>query len=194
MPNLTTKILAAAFLALSSNAALAHTGHGASGLAAGLAHPFSGFDHTLAMLAVGLWAAQNGRGRLWLLPAAFMITLAAGACTSMIWQHPLPALEAGIALSVLALGLMIAFFVQLPIWQNMTIIAPFGLLHGYAHGLELPQSATPAAYILGFLAATTVLHLTGIAASTVFRQKPVALATIAGGSIAMSGFGLLAFS
>ncbi len=194
MLNLTTKLIAAAFLALTSNAALAHTGHGASSLAAGLSHPFSGLDHILAMLAVGLWAAQNGRNRLWLSPAVFMITLAAGAGTSMIWQHPLPALEAGIALSVLALGFMIVFFVQLPIRQSMAIIALFGLLHGYAHGLELPQSATPAAYVLGFLAATAVLHLAGMAASTALRQRPAALATIAGGSIAMSGVGLLAFS
>ena len=48
----------ALLLLLASGTALAHPGHD-GGLAAGLAHPFTGLDHLLAMVAVGLWAAQQ---------------------------------------------------------------------------------------------------------------------------------------
>ncbi|MBI3902463.1 MAG: HupE/UreJ family protein [Nitrosomonadales bacterium] len=193
MFNRTTRFIAATVLLAASGAASAHTGHGVAGWGAGWAHPFSGLDHMLAMLAVGLWAVQGGGRRAWLLPATFMAMLAAGASVSMIWQHPLPVLETGIALSVLALGLLIALSMQLPIWSSMAITALFGMFHGYAHGLELPESAAPFAYAIGFLSATAILHLGGIVAGVAMREKYAMLAKIAGGAIAMSGIGLLAF-
>jgi len=193
MFNRSTRLIAATILLSASGAASAHTGHAVSGWGAGWAHPFSGLDHMLAMLAVGLWAIQGGGRRVWLLPVTFMGMLAAGASVSMIWQHPLPVLETGIALSVLALGLLIALSLQLPIWSSMAIAALFGMFHGYAHGLELPESAAPFAYAIGFLVATAILHLGGIVAGVVMREKYVMLAKIAGGAIAMSGIGLLAF-
>ena len=108
MRNSSTKILVAILLFTASSAAFAHPGHDVSGLAAGLMHPFSGLDHLLAMVAVGLWAAQgktgkNGRRKVWLLPATFMTMLAVGAGIATQWQS-LPLVEAGIATSVLALG------------------------------------------------------------------------------------------
>jgi len=194
MLNPMTKFIATVFLVTASTAAFAHTGHGVSSFTAGLAHPFSGLDHLLAMVAVGLWAAQSGGRRMWLLPAMFMTMLAVGAGVSMQWQHPLPLIETGVALSVLALGLLIALSLQLPIWQSTAITALFGMLHGYAHGLELPGSAAPVSYALGFLTATAALHLGGIAAGATTRTRYAVLAKIAGGVIAMSGMGLLTFS
>jgi len=194
MSTLNIKLTAATILLTTSSIAFAHTGHGTSGLAAGLAHPFFGLDHLLAMVAVGLWAAQSGGRRVWLLPAAFMITLAVGGGIGMQWQHPVPLIETGIALSVLALGLLITLSLKFPVAACMAITALFGLLHGYAHGLELPGSAAPGAYTLGFLSATAVLHLGGIAVGVATRQRYAALAKIAGGVIAMSGVGLLALS
>src|SRR5271169_6458296 len=140
MCNSITKFLTAIFLLATSSAAFAHPGHNVSGFAAGLMHPLFGLDHLLAMVAVGLWAAQGGGKKIWLLPAAFMTMLAAGAGIAMQWQS-LPLVESGIAASVLALGLLIALSLQLPATLSVAITALFGLLHGYAHGLELPQSA-----------------------------------------------------
>jgi urease accessory protein len=191
MRNPTTKLLTALFLLTASSAALAHPGHDISGFAAGLLHPFSGLDHLLAMVAVGLWAAQGGGRKVWLLPATFMTMLAVGAGIAMHWQA-LPLVETGVAASVLALGLLVALSLQLPASLSMSAIALFGLFHGYAHGLELPESAAPAEYALGFLAATAALHLSGIAAGVITRQRHEILAKGMGAAIAMSGAYLLA--
>ncbi len=190
MHNPASRLVAFLLLLFVSGAAYAHTGHDASGLAAGLAHPFMGLDHLLAMAAVGLWAAQGGGRKMWLLPGAFMAMLAAGAAVAMHWQWQLP-VEPGIGASVLALGLLIALSLQLPVWFSVAAAALFGLLHGYAHGLELPESAAPVEYALGFLAATAALHLGGIAVGVATRQRHAALAKMLGAAIAASGAYLL---
>lgn len=187
----TAKLLTAVLLSVASGAAFAHPGHNVSGFAAGLMHPFSGLDHLLAMVAVGLWAAQGGGRRIWLLPAAFMTMLAVGAGIAMHWQG-LPLVETGIAVSVLALGLVTALSLQLPASLSVAITALFGLLHGYAHGLELPESAAPVSYALGFLAATATLHLGGIALGVVSHRNYAVLSRLLGAAIAVSGAYLLA--
>lgn len=197
MLNATTKFLIAFLLLGASNSAFAHPGHDVSGLTAGLMHPFSGLDHLLAMVAVGLWAAQSSRSdqgggrKVWLLPATFMVMLVAGSGIAMQWQS-LPLVESGIAASVLALGLLIALSLQFPVALSVAVTALFGLLHGYAHGLELPDSAAPFAYALGFLAATATLHLSGIAVGVATRQRYAFLAKSLGIAIAASGAWMLA--
>jgi urease accessory protein len=191
MRNTSTKFLTTVFLLGISSTAFAHPGHNISGLAAGLMHPYSGLDHLLAMVAVGLWAAQGGGRKIWLLPATFMAMLAGGASIAMQWPS-LPLVETGIATSILALGLLIGLSKQLPANFSVAITALFGLLHGYAHGLELPQSAAPAAYALGFLAATATLHLSGIAVGVATRKRYAMLSQLLGGAIAVSGAYLLA--
>ncbi len=194
MRNAITKLLTAIILLGTSSAAFAHPGHDLSGFSAGLMHPFSGFDHLLAMVAVGLWAAQQGGGRrLWLLPAAFMPMIAAGAGISVPLQSR-PLVDAGIAVSVLALGLLIALSLQLPVMPSVAVTALFGLLHGYAHGLELPGSAAPLEYALGFLAATAALHFSGITLGITTRRHCALLSRITGSAIAISGAFLLAFA
>ena len=193
MGNTTTRFLTAILLFGTSSMALAHPGHDLSGFSAGLMHPFSGLDHLLAMVAVGLWAAQSGGHRIWLLPATFMAMLAAGAGIAMHWQS-LPMVDAGIAVSVLALGLLIALSLQLPVMFSVAITALFGLLHGYAHGLELPGSAAPLEYALGFLAATAALHFSGITLGITTRRHYALLSRIIGSAIAISGAFLLAFA
>jgi urease accessory protein len=190
------KILLALLMLLSSSTAFAHPGHDVSGFAAGLMHPYSGLDHLLAMVAVGLWAAQGNKkdsvGRIiWLLPATFMAMLAAGAAVALEWQG-MPMIEAGIASSVLALGLLIALSAQLPAWLSIALTAVFGFFHGYAHGIELPDSVAPAEYALGFLAATASLHLCGVAMGVATRRHHAMLSRVLGGAIAISGAYLLA--
>lgn len=195
MHNITTKFLAAILLLANSSAALAHPGHSVSGLAAGLMHPFSGLDHFLAMVAVGLWAAQGnikmrGGRKIWLLPATFMTMLVMGAGAAMHWQS-LPLVETGIATSVLALGLLIALSLQFPMAISVAATALFGLMHGYAHGLELPESAVPLLYALGFLAATATLHLSGISVGIFARNRFAFLSKLTGIAIAASGIWML---
>ena len=97
----------ASFLALIfASPALAHTGEGAGGFLAGLAHPVFGPDHVAAMVAVGLWGAFLGVPAIWLLPIVFPLVMAAGGVLGILGV-PLPAVEAGIAASAIVLGLMI---------------------------------------------------------------------------------------
>jgi urease accessory protein len=189
----TARFSAAAMLLVFSSAAYAHPGHNVSGFTAGLMHPFLGLDHLLAMAAVGLWAAQSGGKRIWLLPAAFMTMLVMGAALAMQWPS-LQLVESGTAFSVLALGLLIALAWKLPASLSVAITALFGLLHGYAHGLELPESAAPAEYAFGFLGATASLHLGGMAVGVASRSQYAALTRILGVAVAACGAYLLANS
>jgi len=183
MHNAITKLLTASVLLCASGAAFAHPGHDVSGFTAGLIHPFSGFDHLLAMVAVGLWAVQGGGRKIWLLPATFMTMLAVGAGLAMQWQS-LSQVESGVTVSVLALGLLVALSLQLPATLSMAITALFGMLHGYAHGLELPLSADPVDYALGFLGATAALHLSGVTVGKhyAFLSRFLGIAVLASGA------------
>jgi urease accessory protein len=150
-------------LALTPQAAFAHAGSGhAAGLAAGLAHPLGGFDHALAMLAIGLLAAHLGGRALWGLPLAFLSAMAAGGVIGAA-ELGLPFVELGIALSVVVLGLAVAFG-SLPLAGAVAAAGIFGILHGQAHGPELALAGSALAYGFGFLAGTALLHVAGIAA------------------------------
>lgn len=179
------------FLALIvSGAAFAHVGvHPDGGLAAGLAHPFMGLDHLLAMVAVGIWAAQlGGRYRL-ILPAAFVATMAAGAVAG---THgiALPQVESMVALSVLVLGLLVALAVSAKWYWPVALVALFALFHGHAHGGEMPAFSSPWLYFAGFLAATAALHAIGVAAGVALQARPGILRA-GGTAIGLAGSWLL---
>lgn len=139
----------------------AHPGHDVSGFAAGVAHPLHGLDHILAMVAVGLWAAQLGGRARWLVPASFVSVMALGGALGMAGV-PLPFAEQGIFASVLILGVLIAAAVRLPVPASMAVVGLFALCHGHAHGLEMPGTAAGLAYGAGFVLATALLHTAGI--------------------------------
>ncbi|MDX2227844.1 MAG: HupE/UreJ family protein, partial [Verrucomicrobiae bacterium] len=132
-----------------------------SGLVSGWSHPFSGLDHLLAMVAVGLWAAQLGQRAFWSVPLTFVSVMLLGGCLGMA-GITLPYLETGIMLSILFLGLLIARSARFPLPICLGLVALFALFHGFAHGLEIPPNASGAAYTLGFIAATATLHLMGM--------------------------------
>jgi urease accessory protein len=170
-------------------AALAHAGgdSAASGLAAGFRHPISGLDHLLAMLAVGMWGAQLGPPALWALPVAFPLVMALGGVAG-IAGLALPGVEAGIALSVIALGGAIAAGRRPPLPLAAGLVAFFAVFHGYAHGVELPERTGPAAYSAGFVLATGLIHLAGIGIGFVTElPRGPALLRAGGGAIALVG-------
>lgn len=142
--------------------AMAHAGTGlAGGFVAGFLHPLSGADHMLAMVSVGLWGAILGEPLVYLLPVVFPGLMVLGAILGMAGV-PVPPVEWGIAVSVLALGACVAGAWRLPAWAAMATVAVFGLFHGYAHGKELPSAADPLGYSAGFVLATGFLHVVGI--------------------------------
>ncbi len=175
-------------LALLSAPALAHAGTGLpGGFASGFLHPLSGPDHMLAMVSVGLWGAFLGRPLVFALPMIFPAMMAVGGAAGMA-NLGLPPVELGIAVSVLVLGLMIAFAVRAPVWIACLIVAVFALFHGYAHGKELPSAADPVGYSLGFVLATGMLHVAGIALG-LLKVKPWGASALraGGGVIALAG-------
>jgi urease accessory protein len=151
-----------AFLALAPAAASAHPGHDAAGLVQGFMHPLGGFDHIIAMVAVGLMAARLGGRALWLVPASFVAAMTVAGFAASIGVA-LPYVETGIAVSVIVLGVVAVFGVAMPIAAAMGLVAFFAVFHGYAHGLEMPETASGLAYGAGFVAATALLHGIGIA-------------------------------
>ncbi len=133
--------------------ALAHTGHEVSGFISGLAHPVGGADHLLAMLAVGLWAARLGGRALWLVPLAFVATMLLGNLLALSGVS-LVFTEQGIGLSVVVLGLLLAFAARFVTPVCMAIAGSFALFHGLAHGAEMPLNASGFSYAAGFMLAT----------------------------------------
>lgn len=168
--------------------ALAHPVHGVgSGLAAGLGHPFVGFDHLLAMVAVGLWAARRGGRALWLAPAAFVGAMTLGGLAGFAGAA-LPASEHLVAGSVLALGLLLALPRTAALAAGVSLIALFGAFHGFAHASELPVQASAWTYAAGFLIATAALHAAGVLAGLRINARAL---RASGVPIALAGAWLL---
>lgn len=153
-------------LAMVPSIALAHAESSGNGLIAGLTHPLFGLDHLLAMLAVGIVSAQYGGRLIWLVPVLFVVSMLVGGILGAN-GIALPFVELGIALSVLVLGIGIMLannqgflFWLVPI--SMVFVAIFGSLHGHAHGVEMPGSASPVYYSFGFIVSTSLIHLVGV--------------------------------
>ena len=153
----------------------------------GVHHPVSGWDHVLAMIAVGLWGAQLGRPAVWLLPVTFPMVMALGAMLGLL-GIPLPGVEIGIALSAIVLGAMVLAEKRPPVWVAVVIVGVFAIFHGHAHGTELPAGQSGLLYSMGFVMATGCLHGVGIliglihhwAAGRVFLR-------VAGATVAVAG-------
>ena len=168
--------------------AFAHTGVGATtGFGSGFAHPFGGFDHLLAMLAVGLWAAQMGDRALWAVPAAFVALMIFGGVLAVAGIH-VPYVEGGILVSVLVLGILIAAAFKFPLMISASIVGVFALFHGHAHGAEMPLVAGAISYSLGFALATALLHAAGIVGGMMLQKMNVEkVVRYAGAAIAVGG-------
>jgi urease accessory protein len=156
-------VVMAAAVVLAVQVAQAHPGHGAgSGLSAGLAHPFSGIDHIMAMLAVGMLATQIGGRMLWGLPATF-VTLMVGGGLMNVAGVPVPWVEQGIMASVLILGLMVAAAGRFPTSASLSLVGFFAIFHGFAHAAEMHKGTSALGYAFGFIVATATMHAIGIA-------------------------------
>ena len=157
------------------------------GLASGFLHPLTGVDHLVAMVAVGIWGAQLGAPAIWVLPITFPLVMAFGGVLGVLGV-PLPVPEIMIALSAIVLGSAVAANLRLPFVAAAGVVAVFAIFHGHAHGAELPRSANPMAYGVGFVVSTGLLHLLGITIGTMMRWPAGArLIRGIGGAIAAVG-------
>ncbi len=180
------------------SAALAHVGSGgAAGFIHGFAHPIGGPDHVLVMVAIGVIAANLGGRALWLVPGTFLLAMALGGALG-IGGVTLPRTELAIAVSLIVLGLAVATRTILPTFSAMALAGIFAIFHGHAHGVEMPPDGSWSAYAAGFLAATGLLHATGIAIGVVLTRlsEPVLRGVLAasGGAMVLTGFIIMLWS
>jgi len=153
----------------------------------GIAHPPGGLDHVCAMIAVGLWAAQIGGRAVWRVPGSFVSLMALGGLLGMS-AVPVPFIEGGITMSLLVLGVLIAAAARLPLVASTAIVGVFAVFHGYAHGAEMPPDASGLAYAAGFVLATALLHIAGIAMASLANSHGRAQwLRLAGAAIALCG-------
>jgi len=179
--------IAATSVAMTATApAMAHTGsETASGLIAGFAHPFTGLDHLLTMLAVGIWASQQ-KGRMQLSIPLTFIALSLTGFIIAINGFTIPLMEGTIAASLLVLGLIICCPVRLPMHISLALTAVFALAHGQAHGIEV-VGASAVLFATGFIAGSILLQLSGGLAA---QRLPLILKTF-GTITALIGASLL---
>jgi urease accessory protein len=172
---------------LAPTAAGAHIVRGeAIGFLSGFEHPISGFDHIIAMVAVGLWGAQLRMPAIWLLPVTFPVVMAFGGFLGLIGVM-LPGSETAIALSGLCLGAAVLSEWRPPLWAAALLVGTFGLFHGYAHGSELPPGQSALLYSIGFVLATGMLHITGIVIGLVHRWPWGRIALRGAGAVVACG-------
>ncbi|SMQ70103.1 urease accessory protein [Devosia lucknowensis] len=154
--------------------------------AAGFSHPLFGLDHILAMVAVGLWAAQQGGRALWLVPSAFVGTMAVGFALA-IAGIPLPFVEPVILASVIFIGIAVALALPVPTSAVAAMVGFFAFFHGHAHGGELGEAGAWE-FATGFILATALLHVAGIVAGLALgKVSGKVLTRIAGAATALGG-------
>lgn len=171
--------------------ASAHPFHGESaGGVAGFCHPWHGLDHVLAMVAVGLWAAQTGGRAIWAVPSSFVGIMTLGGILGAAGVG-LPFVEQGILASVMVMGLLIAGSARLPLPASMILVGAFALFHGHVHGAEGAATSLAISYFIGFLLATALLHACGIALALGSQKfAGIPLVRYAGMVVAIAGFSL----
>jgi urease accessory protein len=176
---------------LASSVAAAHTGSFGGGFVGGFGHPLFGPDHVAAMVAVGLWGAFLGAPAIYVLPIVFPLVMAVGGVLGILGL-PLPGAEVAIAASAVVLGMMVATAARPPLWVAALVVGVFAIFHGYAHGAELPPGADAVAYSVGFVVATGLLHLAGIALGLTVRWPAGRIGVRgAGAAIAAAGVAFL---
>ena len=188
-------LLALAILVLSPSLAFAHTDAShAAGFFHGFEHPIGGLDHVLAMVAVGVFAYVLGGRALWLVPLSFVGMMIVGFGLG-IAQADVPFVELGIALSSIVIGAAAAMGRPMPVAGAMALVGMFAIFHGHAHGAEMPADASGPNYAAGFVVATSLLHLVGIAgtfgAAKLVGKYGRITVQIAGGAFALAGLSVL---
>ncbi len=168
--------------------AFAHSGHDASmPFMSGFLHPMMGFDHLIAMFAVGLWGARLGGKAIFAAPFAFVATMIMGFSLAIAGMN-IPYIEQGIIASVIFLGLVLAFSARLPLVFSSGLVAIFAFFHGAAHGMELPSDAHATGFAMGFALASIAFHLAGVLFNKAIAPlNQILVSRITGSLIALSG-------
>lgn len=185
--NQKTLIVLLAGLCISLNA-IAHGNADNNGFMSGILHPAIGLDHLLAMLSVGMLSAKIGGRAIWYVPATFIIVMFFGNALG-IYYPDIVNIELGISLSIVVLGTALLFKKSPSVFLAVPVVAFFALLHGHAHGTEMPDAAEPFLYALGFMTGTTIIHILGIIIVELLNKtsKAKLIIQVIGGLIVSAG-------
>ena len=184
------KLLGVPFVFLVSILSVEAHQMGGVGFGSGLLHPMMGLDHMLAMVAVGIIAARLGGKWIMVVPFTFVSSMIVGGIAAIEGVR-LPLVDYGVALSVLVLGIVVAFNTKVSPYLAIVCVAFFAICHGHAHGEELPLITDPVLYTLGFVFSTTVLHVSGIVVAKKAYQTEKRTNALRYAGVAMALFGMV---
>ena len=183
------QLLMTAGLMLTTTLAVAHPGDGIhthNDFLSGLLHPMMGFDHLLAMAAIGFWSIRQNATMKRGAPLFVVGGMVLGA--AIAWGGvSLAGVETGIAMSVLLAGVLIATMAKLPTVIGGTLVALFMVTHGYAHGAEITEGASLMAYMIGFIIATLAITFVGRGLGTLMLRADNRITRTLGGVVAVIG-------
>jgi hydrogenase/urease accessory protein HupE len=173
------RLLLLAGLMLFPLQAHAHTaGAAVNGWHDGFNHPLHGWDHLVVMIAVGLWAAQQRGRAVWLIPLTFVGVMTLGGIVGVTGVI-VPGVELAILLSVAVFSVLVARRIHFRVGPAILLVGFFAFFHGFAHGAEMPGSASMVTFGLGFILATLLLHGLGLVTA---RLVAMLLACLVGSS------------
>src|SRR5580698_9571523 len=173
------RLLLLAGLMLVPMAAHAHAaGAAVNGWHDGFNHPLHGWDHLVVMIAVGLWAAQQRGRAVWLIPLTFVGVMTFGGIVG-VTGVVVPGVELAILLSVAVFSVLVARRIHFRVGPAILLVGFFAFFHGFAHGAEMPGSASMVTFGLGFILATLLLHGLGLVTARLFA---LIVACLVGGS------------
>ena len=162
------------------------------GMLSGLGHPVIGLDHFAVVVAVGCIAAMHSAGTA--LVIAFIVSMMAGVALHVIGAN-VPAAEILVALSVIALGVLMLGRRQMSAASALVLFAPVGLVHGYALGESIyGAEQTPLyAYLLGLAVIQSAIALVAmtVARSVAGPSKDLSPLRLVGAGIAGIGLAVL---
>ncbi|MCF6205181.1 MAG: HupE/UreJ family protein [Methylococcaceae bacterium] len=144
-------------LFLVSPACYAHIGEQAvTGLWQGLLHPFTGIDHILTILVIGMLATKNSDAMKRSLPVAFLCSMVIGFIISMA-NISFDFTENAIAISSVILGVWLLSGKHYNRALLLLLVSGTAIAHGYAHGQEVVGSSMH--YLAGFVTSVCLLLL-----------------------------------
>ena len=156
---------------LFSGLLFAHPGHGENFVGA-LMHPVLGWDHLLTMLVIGMMVNSYTFKKGILLPISFVTGFAIAAFVGAnltILTNSANLINQATLVTLVLLAVMNGLNKTLSFNVLLAVLGSFGLIHGLAHGLELPSNQPT--IISGLIIATVMIHSVGFLLCKFISQK-----------------------
>ena len=187
-------------LAASAEPAVAHSGGvsiSVNGMLAGVAHPFIGLDHLLAMTAIGVLAAQRTGRMMAVVPASSIGAMLVAALLVGAHGLVLPAVGTGALFSVIVLGAAVMVGRSIPDKVLLALVVLAAMYHGQVYALNKPAGANGLDYGIGFAMGCAFLHAVGagfsMAAHMLGEANAFRFLRLCGVIVAAAGLALVAF-